>query len=562
MPKRNDETVAPTQRRVRTGCLTCRKRRRKCDEGKPTCQNCVDKGLVCRYGLNITFIDGTTATTSSHRPARRQITSQSAKAAEINTQPTHLQDSGPSSALSNDEPVTTVLWSEPDAFPTRNSSRAPLTTDDEPLDRLNLLSAESPVLRDFAAQANTPSSLSQHRLPAPPLGTSPGSRSSQADIAELDLLTFYRYQIATQLDLGVGDPYFGVHVLTRALSEPFLYQSILALARAYGGSKSRHGHDVTDEEPDYAAQANRAALVADHEDSITISTMLTLRKFHDVPPYLWHEWMAVTFGNINSLELMDQCVDEQWQLIARLTLAASLTAAPSSSSSSSASHRIDLSFILRRARPMIPDQILTHHQQLQQVLVNLARAASIIPRPDTGAPRQSAGRLRLPLISSWQSCWSDNQLWYTARREEMQQIFEIGEFDARLSTDDATSQMPFPTIAFSNLCALVANLAHHLTALLLLQFKPRAIRALPEPGSSISSMWHAQRIIGMVATLHESDVFDPLVVAGVLYAARRLSHPSQIMVVVNILNKVVERTGMQLQEEVEKLETAQANSFG
>ncbi|PVH89305.1 hypothetical protein DL98DRAFT_524089 [Cadophora sp. DSE1049] len=41
--------------RTRQGCLTCRKRRRKCDERKPLCQNCTERGIVCRYGIQLIF---------------------------------------------------------------------------------------------------------------------------------------------------------------------------------------------------------------------------------------------------------------------------------------------------------------------------------------------------------------------------------------------------------------------------------------------------------------------------------------------------------------------------
>ncbi|KAK3389398.1 hypothetical protein B0H63DRAFT_98397 [Podospora didyma] len=34
-------------KRSRTGCLTCRKRRIKCDEGKPTCKNCLKSKREC-----------------------------------------------------------------------------------------------------------------------------------------------------------------------------------------------------------------------------------------------------------------------------------------------------------------------------------------------------------------------------------------------------------------------------------------------------------------------------------------------------------------------------------
>ncbi|KAK6334405.1 hypothetical protein TWF730_003619 [Orbilia blumenaviensis] len=36
-----------TKGRSKTGCLTCRKRKKKCDEGKPECNNCGKNGYVC-----------------------------------------------------------------------------------------------------------------------------------------------------------------------------------------------------------------------------------------------------------------------------------------------------------------------------------------------------------------------------------------------------------------------------------------------------------------------------------------------------------------------------------
>ena len=140
------------------------------------------------------------------------------------------------------------------------------------------------------------------------------------------------------------------------------------------------------------------------------------------------------------------------------------------------------------------------------------------------------------------------------RHEELQQVFEVEEFNSLLAPE--IHKAPFPIILFSNVCALLANFIHHLAALILLNCKPRAIKALAETGSSTSPVWHAQRLIGMIAAFDESDILDPIVIAGVIYAAKRLSHPSQIAVVVEILNKAMQITGMQLQEEVEKLKAA------
>jgi hypothetical protein len=44
-------------KRVRTGCLTCRERHLKCDEGLPVCQNCRKSNRQCKRGLRLNFID-------------------------------------------------------------------------------------------------------------------------------------------------------------------------------------------------------------------------------------------------------------------------------------------------------------------------------------------------------------------------------------------------------------------------------------------------------------------------------------------------------------------------
>jgi len=51
--------AASKPKRVRTGCLTCRERHLKCDEGLPTCQNCKKSNRTCKRGLRLNFIDTT-----------------------------------------------------------------------------------------------------------------------------------------------------------------------------------------------------------------------------------------------------------------------------------------------------------------------------------------------------------------------------------------------------------------------------------------------------------------------------------------------------------------------
>ena len=53
-----DASVATSRpKRVRTGCLTCRERHLKCDEGVPNCVNCRKSNRLCKRGVRLNFID-------------------------------------------------------------------------------------------------------------------------------------------------------------------------------------------------------------------------------------------------------------------------------------------------------------------------------------------------------------------------------------------------------------------------------------------------------------------------------------------------------------------------
>lgn len=82
-------------KRVRTGCLKCRARRRKCtsraekrgcaasphagvkgtdqdyagDEGKPQCQRCIAGGFECQYGTRLSFLQKNAITARAEQAA-------------------------------------------------------------------------------------------------------------------------------------------------------------------------------------------------------------------------------------------------------------------------------------------------------------------------------------------------------------------------------------------------------------------------------------------------------------------------------------------------------------
>ena len=58
-PQQQQQQQQPQSKakRVRTGCLTCRERHLKCDEGTPDCNNCRKSNRHCKRGLKLNFID-------------------------------------------------------------------------------------------------------------------------------------------------------------------------------------------------------------------------------------------------------------------------------------------------------------------------------------------------------------------------------------------------------------------------------------------------------------------------------------------------------------------------
>ncbi|KAK5047043.1 hypothetical protein LTR84_006985 [Exophiala bonariae] len=53
--ERDRDFAVSKRSRGKTGCLNCRRRRKKCDESKPTCQKCTTRGDSCEWDTGYTF---------------------------------------------------------------------------------------------------------------------------------------------------------------------------------------------------------------------------------------------------------------------------------------------------------------------------------------------------------------------------------------------------------------------------------------------------------------------------------------------------------------------------
>ncbi|KAM3419770.1 hypothetical protein BST61_g3103 [Cercospora zeina] len=64
--------VGESRKRTRTGCLNCRRKRRKCDEAKPTCEGCQARREACEWGVKVSFKPENAQTMGPEHPSMLQ----------------------------------------------------------------------------------------------------------------------------------------------------------------------------------------------------------------------------------------------------------------------------------------------------------------------------------------------------------------------------------------------------------------------------------------------------------------------------------------------------------
>ncbi|KAK3292311.1 fungal transcriptional regulatory-like protein [Chaetomium fimeti] len=111
---------ATVRKRTKTGCLTCRRRRIKCDEGKPTCNNCVKSKRDCEgYSQRLTFKEPLGSFPGSHlygHPVYHRQVQQQLVNAQISAAQTKSASSQGSLAVIAPKPPP-VDFSTPAPFP-------------------------------------------------------------------------------------------------------------------------------------------------------------------------------------------------------------------------------------------------------------------------------------------------------------------------------------------------------------------------------------------------------------------------------------------------------------
>ncbi|CZT46464.1 uncharacterized protein RSE6_06891 [Rhynchosporium secalis] len=531
------------KQRVRTGCLTCRRRRRKCDEKKPSCENCQAKGLACSYGTKLNFVAQPISgrRQPEERPPGnvpyRQITFvndvPAAAAGNENFSVEEAQDNLSDEPMSQDSSTTQAqtLQHESTIISTpRDRTRSLNITSPQNQHGYDQTMAASPseskvITGSLGKQADSPRN-ERHYVVSPHSGQSVDLRVRARNIQETELLRYYRYHLAAWLDVGSAESFFELKIMLLGSSNRSLLAALLAFS-AYQRSltQAEQQRDDLEISRSYRSEAEYRLPFEDWSVNRIVKVLLMLGDFWSSSPQYWRSFLSqetkilVHHSSLSMTEELDQPV---FWLLLRIDLAASICSCqlPLTPNLSVVleNHLLAKSFQF----PLLQRQNAI--QAYQQSLFLLARCLCLIYGDREGpymnqthrTPSTSHLNTSLSLSASWLSIWNDNQ-------------------ECSL--------------------ALLSNAVYHITSLLLLQKRPWLPEELAGSRQSKSSNWHAHSIAGIATGAERLDQWDPILIAGVLLVAKGMTHEMQQNAMLECLMKVTSLTGIQLHHEIAVLKS-------
>jgi hypothetical protein len=153
--------------------------------------------------------------------------------------------------------------------------------------------------------------------------------------------------------------------------------------------------------------------------------------------------------------------------------------------------------------------------------------------------------------STWLALWADCQAWYNLRPATMRPVVYMSILEARRL--DSKALGAFPIHIYTNALSILANVAYHISALLLVLHKPSSLKVSAAPEKALTENWHVQSIIGMARQNEFPEQWDPVMCSGLLFVARWMTHKSQQTTLLSCLQKCSTTAGFGLQHEVHKI---------
>ncbi|KAK3187317.1 hypothetical protein K4F52_003948 [Lecanicillium sp. MT-2017a] len=159
--------------------------------------------------------------------------------------------------------------------------------------------------------------------------------------------------------------------------------------------------------------------------------------------------------------------------------------------------------------------------------------------PETPNSDQKPARGDHKYRDTWIRLWKHICEWHDKRPASLHPVMTI----------TSSEKSPFPTIIFSNPCAISGNQLYHTASILMLQNQPPGTRLTPKPRSIL---WHARRVCGIsISNDHHgawTNSLQPLWIAG-----RCMSNPTEHRAILEILGRIEKESGWGTQWRAEDL---------
>lgn len=132
--------------------------------------------------------------------------------------------------------------------------------------------------------------------------------------------------------------------------------------------------------------------------------------------------------------------------------------------------------------------------------------------------------------------------WYQERPQGFKPMMEIDlEEDQTMDIGKG-----FPVVLFAHGSGVFSNQLYHTAMLLLLHNRPRTARTTDFHSTSMSPLWHSQRICSISLNNERRECWDPVLLASFLAAARRMTHESQQQEILRGFERIRRVTGWEM----------------
>ncbi|KAF2186577.1 hypothetical protein K469DRAFT_572399 [Zopfia rhizophila CBS 207.26] len=487
-------------KRSRTGCLTCRTRRRKCDEGKPKCQNCISKGFECRYaeafqflGRNnftpevpsstkytklrvsgFIFVDiGGFISDEANKEEHAQVNDNENEQVEAPKTPALPQTSPPAQAEAGPPPPRSppadnyefalhgllALGSGNAGVANVGFNLSPRTV---PADSLSSNTLQDEMTQPSIAQAEPEGGEQTAGLLAETQATRDWQLANAIDLPQervLELLRHYRYEVAPWVDICDMNQSFGCGVLQMSTESRSIRSGLLALADA----------SLISQELNLGSGTTRMAIFAntypqqDLESNLIRKSILeALATARRAVVDLSGFWMKEASKNSVLEELLPEAnnlslISSIYWFLVRLELSAGLA--------NGTPIQIPLPYPATLPRPRSFEiNSDTIFQYANRAVALCADAVMFCQGDNDIWSEQRYGNSR---IETWNALIRGFDDWYSDRPQDFQAIIELYPRDGRHSEHE------FPILVFASGAAILANQLYHTGMLLLLQNKPR-----------------------------------------------------------------------------------------